>query len=148
MVHAAEYPDKRGNIRRHTPAIRSAPAGACLTVGASPFTSAPLVGIVSTTSDVVDAALVLLAEDGDEIITSDPADLTVLTGHADLDVELYRLTRQSRLPKMRRKKKNTFSASRKIDAASSGAESRPCDRRSRWKSPIVSPAKTTSPMIA
>ena len=41
------------------------------------------------TSDVVDAALVLLAEDGDEIITSDPADLTVLTDHADLDVELY-----------------------------------------------------------
>ena len=40
-------------------------------------------------SDVVDAALVLLAEDGDEIVTSDPADLTVLTGHADLDVELY-----------------------------------------------------------
>jgi hypothetical protein len=41
------------------------------------------------TSDVVDAALVLLAEDGDEIITSDPADITVLTDHADLDVELY-----------------------------------------------------------
>jgi hypothetical protein len=40
-------------------------------------------------SDVVDAALVLLAEDGDEIVTSDPADLTVLTDHADLDVELY-----------------------------------------------------------
>jgi len=40
------------------------------------------------TSDVVDAALVLLAEDGDEIITSDPADLTILTDYADLDVEL------------------------------------------------------------
>ncbi len=43
----------------------------------------------SDTSDVIDAALVLLAEDGDEIVTSDPADLTVLTGHANLDVELY-----------------------------------------------------------
>jgi len=40
-------------------------------------------------SDVVDAALVLLAEDGDEIITSDPADLNLLTRHANLDVELY-----------------------------------------------------------
>lgn len=43
----------------------------------------------SGSSDVIDAALVLLAEDGDEIITSDPGDLTVLTRHADLDVELY-----------------------------------------------------------
>jgi hypothetical protein len=40
-------------------------------------------------SDVIDAALVLLAEDGDEIVTSDPDDLTVLTEHANLDVELY-----------------------------------------------------------
>jgi hypothetical protein len=41
------------------------------------------------TSDVIDAALVLLAEDGDEIVTSDPDDITVLTEHANLDVELY-----------------------------------------------------------
>jgi hypothetical protein len=40
-------------------------------------------------SDVIDAALVLLAEDGDEIITSDPGDLKVLTRHANLDVELF-----------------------------------------------------------
>lgn len=40
-------------------------------------------------SDVIDAALVLLAEDGDEIVTSDPDDLTVLTEQANLDVELY-----------------------------------------------------------
>lgn len=40
-------------------------------------------------SDVIDAALVLLAEDGDEIVTSDPDDLAVLTEHASLDVELY-----------------------------------------------------------
>jgi hypothetical protein len=43
----------------------------------------------SGTSDVIDAALVLLAEDGDEIFTSDRDDLTVLTEHANLDVELY-----------------------------------------------------------
>lgn len=40
-------------------------------------------------SDVIDAALVLLAEDGDEIITSDRNDLAVLTEHANLDVELF-----------------------------------------------------------
>ena len=34
------------------------------------------------TSDVIDAALVLLAEDGDEIITSDPDDLSPLASHA------------------------------------------------------------------
>jgi len=42
------------------------------------------------TSDVVDAALVLLAEDGDEIITSDPGALKELTRQANLDVELFR----------------------------------------------------------
>jgi hypothetical protein len=39
-------------------------------------------------SDVIDAALVLLAEDGDRIITSDPKDLAPLARAADLDVEL------------------------------------------------------------
>ncbi len=40
------------------------------------------------TSDVIDAAVVLLASDGDEILTSDPEDLAVLAAasgtHADL----------------------------------------------------------------
>jgi hypothetical protein len=40
------------------------------------------------TSDVIDAALALLAEDGDEIITSDPKDLIILIGHMPVDVEL------------------------------------------------------------
>ena len=39
-------------------------------------------------SDVIDAALVLLAEDGDEIITSDPDDLTLLASHASLGARL------------------------------------------------------------
>lgn len=43
----------------------------------------------SGTSDVIDAALVLLAGDGDEIITSNPGDLRALSRHANLDVELY-----------------------------------------------------------
>lgn len=40
--------------------------------------------------DVIDAALVLLARDGDRIITSDPDDLAPLARAADLDVELLR----------------------------------------------------------
>jgi len=40
------------------------------------------------TSDVVDAALVLLAEDGDEIVTSDPKDLASLAARADLHVDV------------------------------------------------------------
>ena len=56
---------------------------------------------------------------------------------------------QSRPPeKIRRKNQNTLRMSRKIEAAISGAESSPRDRRSRWKSAAVSPAKMTSPRIA
>lgn len=40
--------------------------------------------------DVIDAALVLLANDGDQIITSDPDDIAPLARAADLDVELVR----------------------------------------------------------
>lgn len=39
-------------------------------------------------ADVIDAAVVLLADDGDEIFTSDPADLTDLALTADRHVEL------------------------------------------------------------
>lgn len=39
-------------------------------------------------NDVIDAALVLLANDGDRVITSDPDDLARLARAADLDVEL------------------------------------------------------------
>jgi len=38
--------------------------------------------------DVIDAALVLLAEDGDEIMTSDPSDLARLRAHTGISVEL------------------------------------------------------------
>ncbi len=38
--------------------------------------------------DVIDAAVVLLAVDGDQILTSDPGDLSVLAEAAGLDVEL------------------------------------------------------------
>jgi hypothetical protein len=41
-------------------------------------------------ADVVDAAVVLLAEDGDEIITSDPDDLRALAEASGIHVELVR----------------------------------------------------------
>jgi hypothetical protein len=41
-------------------------------------------------SDVIDAALVLLAEDGDHIVTSDPDDIEPLARAAERDVELIR----------------------------------------------------------
>lgn len=41
------------------------------------------------TKDVIDAALVLLAEDGDEIVTSDPGDIGVLAGHAGLHIDIF-----------------------------------------------------------
>lgn len=43
---------------------------------------------LSRQSDVVDAALVLLAGDGDEILTSDPSDLRALARAAGLHVDL------------------------------------------------------------
>jgi hypothetical protein len=45
--------------------------------------------IASTgTKDVIDAALVLLAKDGDEIVTTDPGDIALLADHADLHVDV------------------------------------------------------------
>ncbi|HVU61305.1 MAG TPA: hypothetical protein VG899_07745 [Mycobacteriales bacterium] len=43
------------------------------------------------TSDVVDAALALIAEDGDEILTSDPDDIAILVGAAERHVEIIRV---------------------------------------------------------
>lgn len=40
------------------------------------------------TSDVIDAAVVLLARDGDEIYASDPGDLATLASTAGLHIEL------------------------------------------------------------
>lgn len=42
-------------------------------------------------SDVIDAALVLLAHDGDEIFTSDPTDLLRLAQAADLHIDLIEI---------------------------------------------------------
>jgi hypothetical protein len=45
---------------------------------------------LSKQSDVIDAALVLLAEDGDHVVTSDPGDLEPLARAAGCHVELIR----------------------------------------------------------
>ena len=45
----------------------------------------------SGTSDVIDAALVALADDGDEILTSDPGDIRVLVAAAGVDVRVLAL---------------------------------------------------------
>jgi hypothetical protein len=50
-------------------------------------TAGVLLGL-SGAHDVIDAALVLLARDGDEIATSDPDDLEPLATHAGRHVEL------------------------------------------------------------
>lgn len=42
-------------------------------------------------NDVIDAALVLLAEDGDDIVTSDPEDIEPLAALAGRHVELVRV---------------------------------------------------------
>lgn len=42
----------------------------------------------SRTSDVVDASLVLLAGDGDIVVTSDPADLALLAEALDVEVRI------------------------------------------------------------
>ncbi len=49
------------------------------------------------------------------------------------------------LVKIRRKNRNTLRMSRKMEAASNGAEAMFRDVRSRWKSTIVKPAKITRP---
>jgi hypothetical protein len=42
-------------------------------------------------TDIVDAALVLLARDGDDILTSDPGDLALLVGLTGRHVEVIRV---------------------------------------------------------
>lgn len=46
---------------------------------------------LSATSDVIDAALVLLCEDGDSLVTSDVKDMEPLATRAGLHVELVRV---------------------------------------------------------
>ena len=46
---------------------------------------------VARTADVIDAALVMLASDGDSVLTSDPEDLAHLARSARLEIEIVRV---------------------------------------------------------
>jgi hypothetical protein len=43
------------------------------------------------TADVIDAALVLLTENGDSLLTSDPRDLAALAAIAGVEVDVVRV---------------------------------------------------------
>ena len=75
-------------------------------------------------------------------------------GNVTLDGEVFLHARRADLsmaghlsswPKICRKNRNTFRMSRKIDAASSGAEAASVLARARWKSNSVNPAKIIRP---
>ena len=76
---------RRANLARLLPALDVAALDAALGRRAG-----MLLGR-SRRSDVVDAALVLLAADGDCVLTSDPDDLTPLARAADLHIDIVRV---------------------------------------------------------
>jgi len=76
---------RQARLARALPALRVAPLDADLGRRAG-----VLLGRTRT-SDVDDAAIVLLATDGDMILTSDPEDLARLASAAELHVDLVRV---------------------------------------------------------
>jgi hypothetical protein len=80
-----------------------------------------------------------------QILNSDKSTINNVTENLTDQAARNGLLRQLSREKIRRKNRNTFSTSRKIDAAISGAEARSVERRRRWKSTTVSPAKITRP---
>lgn len=78
----------RGGVGRQVALARLLPA---LEVAALDEAAGRQAGVLlarAARSDVIDAALVLLASDGDEILTSDPSDLAHLAAAADLHVDV------------------------------------------------------------
>jgi hypothetical protein len=61
-----------------------------LQLGSAPVTNGAVVAQVSLTGgqDAIDASVVCLAQDGDDILTSDPDDLLALSRTAGVHVEL------------------------------------------------------------
>jgi hypothetical protein len=76
---------RQANLARLLPALDVAPLDLLLGQRAG-----SLLGRVRR-SDVVDAALVLLAADGDSILTSDPKDLVPLAAAAGVEVDIIRV---------------------------------------------------------
>ena len=73
---------RQANIARLLPALDIVPVDAALGRRAG-----VLLGRAGI-NDVIDAALVLLASDGDQVLTSDPSDLDTLAGVAGLHVDI------------------------------------------------------------
>jgi hypothetical protein len=81
----------RGGNRRQTNLARLLPALNVMPLDASLGRRAGVLLGVARTADVIDAALVLLAEDGDSILTSDPDDLEPLADADGLHVDIVRI---------------------------------------------------------
>jgi hypothetical protein len=76
---------KQANLARLLPAIQVMPVDVLLGRRSGELLAR------SRTSDVVDAALVLLAVDGDSVLTSDPEDILHLATAARLDIDVVRV---------------------------------------------------------
>jgi hypothetical protein len=76
---------RQANLARLLPALRVTPVDLALGRRAG-----VLLG-KARTSDVVDAALVLLTQDGDSLLTSDPVDLAALAVVAGVHVDVVRV---------------------------------------------------------
>ena len=78
----------RGGSGRQANLARFLPALSVASLDAALGRRAGVLLRVSRMADVVDAALVLLAEDGDLVLTSDPNDLAPLAEAAGLQVDI------------------------------------------------------------
>jgi hypothetical protein len=76
---------RQANLARLLPALRVSPLDLALGRRAG-----MLMG-KARTADVIDAALVLLTENGDSLLTSDPRDLAALAAIAGVEVDVVRV---------------------------------------------------------
>jgi hypothetical protein len=81
----------RGGSGRQATLARLLPALEIVPVGAALGRRAGVLLGRARSSDVVDAAVVLLAVDGDAILTSDPEDIDRLVSAAGIDVDVVRV---------------------------------------------------------
>lgn len=78
----------RGGNHRQAPVARLLASTRIIPIGDDLGRSTGLLLAKARSGDVLDAAVVLLAADGDNILTSDPGDLTPLAIHAGTHVEI------------------------------------------------------------
>lgn len=78
----------RGGAGRQVPVARLLAGTEILPLDDGLGRSVGMLLAMAGTSDVLDAAVVLLAVDGDDILTSDPGDLARLATHAGIHLEI------------------------------------------------------------